>query len=645
MRYFPAVTRRGHIEKAKLEWDAGAPRSAVYGDVYFSEDGVAETAQVFLNGNNLSQRFSGAARFSIGELGFGTGLNMLSAWDAWRRAARPAGAKLRLFSIEAAPLSPADLERAHRAWPQLALLAERLRTLYPPPLYGFHRLALDDDVVLTLFLGEATDGLDALEGGVDAWFLDGFAPSKNPDIWSPEIMRALAQCSNADATFATFTVAGAVRHALEEAGFAIEKQPGFGRKREMLAGRIDHSLAKKGRRAPWFDTRPRAPLSHGASVAVIGAGIAGASLAFELRRAGFDATVYEAREPASGASGNPAGLFMPRLDLGDTPAARFHIAAYLYALRRLNELNAGETGVFNPCGVILGAADEKEKQRRRKILHAELLPEGWIEPVEDGLFFPQAGVISPRRIVRALLRDTNFVRARVSAIGRDGARPLIETNDEKSVAYDAVVLANGIEARRLAAARTLPLLGAGGQIDWFPDARAPERALAFGPYAAPAPEGGLVIGATYAPAPEGAPPDPCRRATQQNIDALADFTPEIAAGLNAGASQPRTGVRSTTPDRLPIAGPLPDWGFYSGAYDGLRTGRRKDYPPGESQPGLFILNGLGSRGFVTAPLAAAMIVAELTGEPAPADYKIAEALHPARFFIRDLKRANSRQKR
>ncbi|MFQ5563026.1 MAG: bifunctional tRNA (5-methylaminomethyl-2-thiouridine)(34)-methyltransferase MnmD/FAD-dependent 5-carboxymethylaminomethyl-2-thiouridine(34) oxidoreductase MnmC [Parvularculaceae bacterium] len=642
MRYVRAVTRRGRIEEARLDWDAGAPRSAAFGDVYFSGDGIEEAAHVFLRGNDLPRRFSFAPRFTIGELGFGTGLNILLAWNAWRRAGKPPGAKLRLFSIEAAPLACADLERAHRAWPELMARADRLRALYPPPAHGFHRLHLDENVTLTLYYGDAAAGLHAMEGGVDAWFLDGFAPSKNPDMWSSEITGELARLSKAGATFATFTVAGAVRRAFGETGFSIEKRPGFGRKREMLVGRLDHPSAETSRRAPWFDTRPCAKLSPGASIAVIGAGIAGASLAFELTRAGFGVTVYDVDNPASGASGNPAGLFMPRVDLGDTPAARFHLAAYLYALGLLEEL--GDEPTFNPCGVVLGAPDEKEKLRQRKILGAGLLPDGWIEETDGGLFFPKAGVIAPPRIVRALLGDATFVKARVRSIDRDGACPIIQTDDGNRVAYDAVVLANGLEALRFAQARALPLAGSAGQVDWFPDAKAPERALAFGAYAAPAPDGGLVIGATHAPAPDGAASEPSREATQANINALARFAPPIAAGLDPNGSRPRTGVRSTTPDRLPIVGPLPDWSFYGGAYDGLRTGRKGDYPPGESQPGLFILNGLGSRGFVTAPLAAAMIAAEMAGEPAPVEYKIAEALHPARFFIRNLRRGRLRQK-
>ncbi len=632
------------IDEAKIEWGASgddapssfAPRSARFDDVYFSGDGLAETRHVFLAGNDLPARFN-APRFHIGELGFGTGLNFLAIWDAWSKAAKPPGARLNFLSFEACPLSADDMARAHNAWPELAEFSSPLRSALPPPHPGFHFIDLGD-VSLTLFYGEASDGLARAEGGVDAWFLDGFSPAKNPDLWSEDIFRELARLSNANATFATFTVAGGVRRALEAAGFSWEKRPGFGRKKEMLAGRIE-TPAKESKRAPWLPAGK--PLPPGARIAIIGAGIAGASLAHCLTAAGFAPTVYEASQPSSGASGNPAGLVMPRLDLGDTPAGDFHSLAYLHTQRLLSALG---DDIFTPCGVIHHATSNKERDRQEKLLTQGALPDGWIEGLAQGLFFPQGGIVNPPAFVRALLGETPIVAERVHRLVRMAHGWRVVTNETKNE-FDAVVIANGLDALRFADARTLPLSGSAGQIDWFPDAAPPDRAHAFGPYAAPCPKigekgGGAVIGATYAPVAIGAEARFTAEATQSNIAAIARTLPEFAATLDAATSRPRASVRCTTPDRLPVCGPLPDWGFYGGAYDDLRTGKQKDYPPGETRPGLFILTGLGSRGLVTAPYAAALIAAEISG--APADATILQALHPARFFIRDLKRAGAR---
>lgn len=627
------------IDKAILDWDAleNAPRSIFFDDVYFSGDGPAETAHVFLAGNGLPQRFADASRFHIGELGFGTGLNFLVAWEAWRNAQKPAGAKLHFFSVEAFPLTADDMARAHAAWPELAPLSKTLRDALPPPHPGFHQLALDRDVTLTLFYGEALDGLSRAEAVIDAWFLDGFAPSKNPDMWSPELFAALARLSKPGATFSTFTVAGAVRRALESAGFEWEKRSGFGRKREMLAGRIAEPPPSV-RRAPWF-AKQSETLKPGARIAIIGAGVAGASLAYALSRAGFKPSVYDASGPAAGASGNPAGLVMPRLDLGDTAAGRFHASAYLHTLRLIEELRReNENRFFNPCGVLHHATNEKERERQKKLFGQPALPEGWLELRNDGLFFPQGGVVDPRAFVRALLGDAPLTIAKVQRVQqREAGWRVVAGESEEN--FDAVIMANGLEALRFADARTLPLAGSAGQIDWFPDADAPAHAHAFGPYAAPASNGGVVIGATYAPVAIGAEARFTEEATRSNISAVARALPDLAAGLNPAASRPRASVRCTTPDRLPVAGPIPDWGFFGAAYDDLRLGRQKDYRQAQMRPALYILTGLGSRGLVTAPLAAAMIAAEMTGAPSPVDLEVAQALHPARFFIRDYKRA------
>lgn len=629
-----------HIDEAAVEWGAPdsrdapfsfAPRSIAFGDVYFSGDGPAETRHVFLAGNALPARFA-APRFSIGELGFGTGLNFLAAWDAWNRAEKPEGARLHFFSVEAFPLSAVDMARAHQAWPELAALSAALRRRLPAPHPGFHVIGFGD-VSLTLFYGDALDGLTQAEGRIGAWFFDGFSPAKNPAMWSQDIFRAAASLSEPGATFATFTVAGTVRRALEAAGFEWEKRPGYGRKKEMLAGRIAAPI-HDAKRAPWFARG--AALTPGARVAVIGAGIAGASLAHALRQAGFDPSVYEASAPASGASGNPAGLVMPRLDAGDTPAGRFHALAFLHTLRLLNEIG-GE--VFHACGVLHHASGDKDRARQEKLLAQGALPHGHIERRAEGLFFPQGGVADPPAFVSALLAAATLIPERAARL-KQTPRGWRVVTEQSEAEYDAVIIANGLDALRFAEARTIPLAGSAGQIDWFPDATPPGHAYAFGAYAAPAPRGGAVIGATYAPIGAGEAAHASPEATASNIAAVAKALPGFARGLAPGDARPRASVRCTTPDRLPVCGPLPDWGFYGGAYDDLRTGKQKDYPSAELRQGLFILSGLGSRGLVTAPCAAAMLAAELCG--APADSIIMQALHPARFFIRDLKRAGAR---
>ncbi len=643
------MARHKNIRTAELVWDGGAytpdaPRSALFDDIYFSGDGLEEADHVFVDGNDLRSRFQNAQRFSIGELGFGTGLNFLSAWNAWQKAAKPSGAKLCFFSVEAFPLSQGDMARTHSAWPALRGLSAELRAALPPPSPGFHCMNFGDDVCLTLFYGRAKDGLSIAEGAIDAWFLDGFAPSKNPDMWSPPLFAELARLSADGASLATFTVAGAVRKALSDVGFSVTKAPGFGRKRDMLKGRLEQATPQRRVRLPWFDTRDRGRLKSGAKIAIIGAGIAGASLAHALRRAGFQPAIYETERPASGASGNPAGLIMPRLDVDDTPEGRFHLSAYLYTVALIKSVQQqSRATLYFPCGALRHITDEREQQRQEKLLAAMPMPAAWMQSQKDGIFFPQGGVIDPAAFVNALIADTPLRITKVEKLTKANDRWTIEANDGTQDAFDAVVIANGLNALKFQQTRGLPLAGSAGQVDWFPAAAAPDHAHVFGAYAAPAPsigdkKSGLVIGATYSPMTGADAPETLLEATQSNINVVRDRLPEFAGELTPEGSTPRSSIRCVTPDFLPIVGPVPDWGFYSGAYDGLRHGRRQDYPPGEILGGLFILTGLGSRGLVTGPLAAAMIASEISSAPAPVDANVAEALHPARFFIRDLKR-------
>ncbi|MGE0409573.1 MAG: FAD-dependent 5-carboxymethylaminomethyl-2-thiouridine(34) oxidoreductase MnmC, partial [Amphiplicatus sp.] len=366
------------------------------------------------------------------------------------------------------------------------------------------------------------------------------------------------------------------------------------------------------------------------------------------RRAGLRPTIFDPEGLAAGASGNRAGLVMPRLDLGGGAGARFFLLSYLHTIRLLTSLSKdpSEKDLFNACGVLLGATRDEEHERHKKLLAENTAPPDHVRPHDRGLFFPQAGVVDPRKFVAALADGTSVIRRRVVAIERasllekgEESRLALRLDNHSRAACDAVVIANGTEALAFLEARALPLAAVAGQIDWFPKAAAPASALAFGPYAAPAPEGGLLIGATYRKGAAAV----SRAASEENIRALAAFAPEIAARLDPADAIPRAAMRCQTPDRLPVAGPLPDLGFYAAAYEGLRDGRVAS-APGRMIPGVFILSGLGSRGLVTAPLAAAMLIAEMTGAIAPLPADIAEALHPARFFIRDLKRTRKIRK-
>lgn len=229
------------LEHARLDWDAfGQPLSSRFSDVYFSRDnGLQESQYVFLTQNHLQERFSKLAdtqTFRVGETGFGTGLNFLCTWQLFTQAARPS-ARLHFVSTEKFPLTANDLHKALALWPALQHLSEPFLAQYKAIHPGRQDLVFDNGrITLTLLVGDAGEMLDDYNECMDAWFLDGFAPERNPEMWSDQLFSALARLSGLHTTLSTFTSAGLVKRGLRAHGFAVKRVKGFGPKWHLLAG-------------------------------------------------------------------------------------------------------------------------------------------------------------------------------------------------------------------------------------------------------------------------------------------------------------------------------------------------------------------------------------------------------------------------
>ncbi|MDP4033134.1 MAG: tRNA (5-methylaminomethyl-2-thiouridine)(34)-methyltransferase MnmD [Pseudorhodobacter sp.] len=217
----------------RLTWQGGTiPVATRFDDPYFSaQDGLAETRHVFLTGNALPARFRPG--FRIAELGFGTGLNLLATLIAFRAAGSPG--PLNYTSFEAWPLAAPDIARALSAFPEAAAVAAPFLAQWA---IGKTRLQLDG-IAVEIILGDARDTLPQWRGAADAWFLDGFSPAKNPELWSETLMAEVARHTAALGSFATYTAAGHVRRALQAAGFTVKRLPGHGHKRHMTAGILE----------------------------------------------------------------------------------------------------------------------------------------------------------------------------------------------------------------------------------------------------------------------------------------------------------------------------------------------------------------------------------------------------------------------
>ncbi len=654
------------VQPANLEFNAeGTPVSRDFDDVYFSNDnGLEETRYVFLDGNHLNARFPlhNRSQFVVAESGFGTGLNFLTLWQAFEqfRADHPEATlqRLHFISFEKYPLTGHDLKLAHQHWPELAQWAEQLQTQWPLPIGGCHRLLLDEGrVTLDLWFGdinELTDQLDdSLNQQVDAWFLDGFAPSKNPDMWSEQLFAAMARLARPGATLATFTCAGFVRRGLQDAGFTMQKCKGFGRKREMLTGVMAQDNAPSPR-APWF-TRSGIEKRE---TAIIGGGIASALLAFALLQRGWRVTLYCAdNSPANGASGNRQGALYPLLSAHDPAISQFFPAAFTFARRLYDALPV--TYAHDWCGVTQLGWDEKSQQKIDQMLSLGL-PEQIATAVDaqqvlentgvptgcGGIHYPEGGWLCPAELTAAVISlaqsrglDVHYGYQLESLNHQEGDWQL-RFNNDADARHSSVVLANGHRIGDFSQTEKLPVYPVGGQVSHIPTTQQLEKlrqVLCYDGYLTPQnpANGHHCIGASYH---RGQTEMEYSEADQQqNRQRLVDCFPnaEWAKEVDVSDSDARCGVRCATRDHLPMVGNVPDYESTLRQYQDLAE-HNETVVTAPVYPGLFMLGALGSRGLCTAPLLAEILASQMSEEPIPMDSTTLAGLSPNRLWVRKL---------
>ncbi|EPM7480330.1 bifunctional tRNA (5-methylaminomethyl-2-thiouridine)(34)-methyltransferase MnmD/FAD-dependent 5-carboxymethylaminomethyl-2-thiouridine(34) oxidoreductase MnmC [Enterobacter hormaechei] len=657
--------KQNAIQPANLEFNAeGTPVSRDFDDVYFSNDnGLEETRYVFLDGNHLGTRFPEHPRslFVVAESGFGTGLNFLTLWQAFDcfRAAYPEATlqRLHFISFEKFPLTAHDLRLAHQRWPELAHWAEQLQTQWPPAIGGCHRLILDDGrVTLDLWLGDINDLTDKLDDSmnqkVDAWFLDGFAPAKNPDMWSPHLFSAMARLARPGATLATFTSAGFVRRGLQEAGFTMRKTKGFGRKRDMLVGVMEQDLAIPAQ-APWFARRA----STSREVAIVGGGIASALLSLALLHRGWQVTLYCADEaPATGASGNRQGALYPLLSAHDPALFQFFPAAFTFARRLYDSLPVAFDHDW--CGVTQLGWDEKSQQKITQMLslglpetiaHAvtaqQVAETAGVDTGCGGIQYPLGGWLCPAELTSAAIALgqsrglTVHYAHKVQSLSRT-AHWKLRFTDGKEAQHASVVLANGHHITQFTQTASLPVYPVGGQVSHIPTA--PElsklrQVLCYDGYLTPQnpSNGHHCIGASYH---RGETDMQYSEADQQqNRQRLVDCFPDAswAKEVDVSEGQARCGVRCATRDHLPMAGNVPDYDATLEVYQDLADSKETAVSA-PVHPELFMLGGLGSRGLCSAPLLAEALAAQMSDEPVPLDRVTLAGLNPNRLWVRKL---------
>lgn len=587
--------------------DDGGWRSDTYGDVYFQLGvGIEESHFVFLEKNRLAARFAdlwqaaaaGAApgHFTLVELGLGSGLNLMLVWQLWRDTAAqhadldPARQpQLHLISIEKHPLVPEDLAALHAEWPQLVPVSADFRALYPPLVAGFH-VARQDNVTLQLLFGDVAEMLPRLDVRADAWFLDGFSPAKNPAMWVDELFPLIAARTAPGGTLSTFSSAGRIRKALAAVGFTVKKVTGFGIKWSMSVAEMPG------------DTAPQPPRPR---IAVIGAGIAGASAARALADLGCPVTVFERHDSiAPEASGNPVGILYPKPTVDASPMGRFYMQAFCHTRQALRRLKPQD---WRPCGVLRLDMDDAAALRSQKLMTRHEFPPDvcqW-QPTtffgRSAMSHPAGGMINPASFVAALL-DHPLISLR---LGETIAAPV--------AGFDATVIATANAAESFDP--QLPLKPLRGQMVTLRATPASDAALTtvvcHDGYITPAVDGHHYAGATFQKEGPDNPHD--HRSTPRDADS-ADIVAQVNANLPglavtaADVTAARATYRATTPDKLPLVGALSD--------------------------GIYIVAGFGAHGLTTAPLAGAVVASLICKTPLPIPADLLPYLQPDRFVRR-----------
>jgi tRNA 5-methylaminomethyl-2-thiouridine biosynthesis bifunctional protein len=645
------------IVPAELAFDEnGIPRSALYDDIYHPKVGALPQARhVFLQGNELPERWRGLERFTVLETGFGLGNNFLATWRAWRDDPNRCE-RLYFVSIEQNPLSRADLELAHanHCDPSLRELAGELHQSWPPLTHNLHQLDFDAHKVrLLLAFGDVQAWLTQLIVSVDAFYLDGFAPASNPRMWDERVCKALGRLAAPHATLATWSAARSVRNHLVTAGFEVRLAQGTGGKRDITMARF----------APPFT--PRRALTRTASSAptkshalIIGAGLAGCAAAWALAEQGWSTTVLERRERiALETSGNPAGLFHGIVNAHDGIHARFNRAAAFSINQAVNTALDRHHVLGNARG-LLRLEKSVDLPSMQSTLERLRLPCDYVQAIGAGQasilagielsspawFYPGGGWVQPGGLARSFLeRAADLAQLRTGVDAATLSRipsgwRLLNAQGHWIAEAATVVLANAGDAVRLLDNPDWPIDAVRGQLSMMDLSGAqgqsmislPRLPIAGSGYLLPAINGSAIFGATT----QRADHDPSVRQADHLVN-IAQLEQLLGHPLLPGAHsmQGRTAWRFSARDRLPVIGAIPDVA--------ASVGGRLDQPRFVPRlPGLYVFTALGSRGITWSALGAQVLASCVTGAPMPVEADLLDAVDPARFVARKARQAN-----
>lgn len=661
------------ISCANIHWRSeSTPESDDYQDVYFSKDqGETESQYVFLKHNQLAERFKAlpaSSHFVIGETGFGTGLNFLLTLQLFEQHAHKS-CRLFFISTEKHPLTFNDITHSHQSFQALKPQSERLLKNYPAAVAGMHILPISPQCQLTLMQGDAAEQLQQLiqhpdvtpnaNTLVDAWFLDGFAPSKNPSMWHQGLFKTLAKLSHRGTTLASFTAAGIVRRGLQSAGFRIQKTQGFGRKRDMIIGQFQGlpsisqqavtSLKTTSTKTHWplFTPAPKPQ-----TVMVIGAGIAGCTCAYTLAQAGIKVTLIDQQSaPMQQASGNPQAVLFPKLTATVSAFGEFNLLSYLHSLKFYQQESLKHC--FSQTGLLDLPAKKQTANKTQDLLQA-FAPSGILQEVSaqkaselagqaiksHGLYYPDTGFINTQALAQALTNHENITFVGNTFVTHLQKQKLWQAHSHnQTFTAEQVVVALAKGSEKLLE-MPLPCKNIRGQITGFCAENLPKLncIVCQKGYICPShSDGHYYCGASFDLHQTNS--KACDKSAQQNLQNLANSLPEFnQQQTQKNMLSQRVNFRYSSPDYLPIVGPVPNVEFFNNSYQHYRKNAQATIPVlGQYHKGLWLNTAYGSRGFSSAPLMASVLRAHILQEPSPIPQTLANALNPARFIIKALR--------
>ncbi len=663
------------MQYTNLNWRDGQPYSELFDDIYYSSSeseavsGESEFQHVFFKHNSLPERWQGRSNFVIAELGFGSGLNCILTIREWLKHCAECNEQktLHYVAIEKHPLSAETIAELISRYAELKPLCDELLKNYPPAIETTHRRSLFDNRVIIHFkFMDACNALDDQKLNVDAWFLDGFSPAKNPAMWSQELFLSIAQNSSDGATCSTYTSAGLVKRNLQKACFVVNKVSGYGKKRDMLVAELPASEASvaqlnnttrsflKYKDKPWFELpQQKAATIKNATIkkaTIIGAGIAGLSLAYALVQRGWMVTVVDKQgDNQKQASSNPAPIVYPRLSINNDVDTEFFTAAYCHALYVFKSLQKKSQKRFWFDDGLLQLMDKK---RITQIINKFQFNRDFIsivdEPVTDRkeeqvtVNYASAGVVLPALLCDVLKSECgnklNIIDAEVTHITYDGKKWQCLSDSLLIKEAEILIIANGMAINDLGLSLTFPVEVIRGQVVELNETQAShqiKKTLNADVHITPAINSKHYLGATYTRGCGRI--EICQNNNRELLDSLNKIYPDVFK--EDDVCDTWVGFRTMSKDRVPIVGAVADESFFNEEYADIRHGSTtKTYQPASYLKGLYISAAHGSRGFTSSFLSAEIVASLINGDPSPVSKRVIDYLSPSRFIVNKLKR-------